>query len=72
MQKHVAVVLAQKEHRPASFQKSELAAYINRMQHDHPEPDWYQDLRRAERLARFDDVAPSQLSLDAYGTFFRE
>ena len=72
MQKHVAVVLAQKEHRPSSFQKSELAAYINRMQHDHPEPDWYRDLRRAERLARFDDVAPSQLSLDAYGTFFRE
>lgn len=72
MQKHIAVVLAQKEHRPNSFQKSELAAYINRMQHDHPEPDWYRDLRRAERLARFDDVAPSQLSLDAYGTFFRE
>ncbi len=72
MQKHVAVILAQKEHRPRSFQKSELAAYINRMQHDHPEPDWYQDLNRAERLARFDDVAPSQLSLDAYGTFFRE
>lgn len=72
MQKHIAIVLAQKEHRPASFQKSELAAYINRMQHDHPEPDWYQDLRRAERLARFDDVAPSQLSMDAYGTFFRD
>lgn len=72
MQKHVAIVLAQKEHRPASFQKSELAAFINRMQNNHPEPDWYQDLRRAERLARFDDVAPSQLSMDAYGTFFRE
>lgn len=72
MQKHIAVVLAQKEHRPDSFHKSELAAYINRMQHDHPEPDWYGDLRRAERLARFDDVAPSQLSMDAYGTFFRD
>jgi len=72
MQKHIAVVLAQKEHRPKSFHKSELAAYINRMQHDHPEPDWYADLRRAERLARFDDVAPSQLSMDAYGTFFRD
>jgi hypothetical protein len=72
LQKHIAVVLAQKEHRPRSFQKSELAALINRMQHDHPEPDWYKDLRRAERLARFDDVAPSQLSMDAYGTFFRD
>jgi hypothetical protein len=72
MQKHVAIVLAQKEHRPSSFQKREVAAFINRMQHNHPEPDWYQDLRRAERLARFDDVAPSQLSMDAYGTFFRD
>ena len=72
MQKHVAVVLAQKEHRPGSFQKSELAAFINRMQNDHAEPDWYQDLRRAERLARFDDVAPSQLSMEAYDTFFRD
>jgi len=72
IQKHVNVVLAQKEHRPGSFQKSELAALINRLQHDHPEPDWYRDLRRAERLARFDDVVPSQLSLDAYGTFFRD
>jgi hypothetical protein len=72
MQKHVAIVLAQKEHRPGSFQKSELAAFINRMQNNHPEPDWFQDLRRAERLARFDDVAPSQLSMDAYGTFFRD
>jgi hypothetical protein len=72
MQKHIAVVLAQKEHRPKSFHKSELAAYINRMQHDHAEPDWYRDLRRAEHLARFDDVAPSQLSMDAYQTFFRD
>lgn len=72
MQKHVAVVLAQREHRPGSIQKSELAAYINRLQHDHPEPDWYADLRRAERLARFDEITPSQLSLNLYGTFFRE
>jgi hypothetical protein len=72
IQKHVLVVLAQKEHRPGSFQKSELATLINRLQHDHPEPDWYQDLRRAERLAQFTDVEPGQLSLNLYGTFFRE
>ena len=72
MQKHVAVVLAQKEHRPSSFKKSELAALINRMQHDHAEPDWYQDLRRAERLAPFKDVAPSQLSMDLFGTMFHD
>lgn len=72
LQKHIAVILAQKEQRPQSFQKSEVAAFINRLQHDHPEPDWYRDLHRAERLARFADVTPGQLSLDAYGTFFRD
>ena len=72
MQRHINVVLAQKENRPASFRTSEVAAFINRLQRDHPEPDWYQDLKRAERLAPFTKITPSQLSLDAYGTFFRE
>lgn len=72
MQKHIAVILAQKEHHPGSFTKSEIAAYINRMQHDHPEPDWYQSLKRAERLSLLDEVKPNQLSMDVYGTFFRE
>jgi len=72
MQKHIAVVLAQKENRPASFRTSEVAAFINRLQRDHPEPDWYQDLKRAERLASFQHIEPNQLSLDAYGTFFRK
>ncbi len=72
LQKHVNVLLAQKENRPASFRTSEVAALVNRLQHDHPEPDWYQDLKRAERLAPFDKITPSQLSLDAYGTFFRD
>jgi hypothetical protein len=72
MQKQILVVLAQKEHHPGDFKKSELAAFINRCQHDHPEPDWYRDLKRAERVAVFDQVQPGQLSLDVYGTFFRE
>ncbi len=72
MQKHVVIVLAQKEHHPGDFKKSELAAFINRCQHDHPEPDWYRDLKRAERVAGFDGVKPNQLSLDVYQTFFRE
>jgi len=72
MQKQVVVVLAQKEHHPADFTKSELAAFINRCQHNHPEPDWYKDLRRAERVAMFDGVEPNQLSMDVYDTFFRE
>lgn len=71
MQKHVTIILAQKEHHPGSFQKSELAAYINRMQHDHPEPDWYQDLKRAERLSLLDGVQPTQTSKEMYETFFR-
>jgi hypothetical protein len=72
MQKHILVILAQKEHRPGSFQRSDVAAFINRLQSDHPEPDWYQALRRAERLSPFEGSQPNQLSLDMYETFFRE
>jgi hypothetical protein len=72
MQKQIVVVLAQKEHHPGDFKKSELAAFINRCQHDHPAPDWYRDLQRAERVAAFDGVEPNQLSMEMYGTFFRK
>jgi len=72
MQKQIVVVLAQKEHHPGDFKKSELAAFINRCQHDHPEPDWFRDLRRAERVANFDGVEPNQLSMDLYDTFFQK
>ena len=66
------MVLAQKEHHAGSFQRSEIAAFIDRLQNDHPEPDWYQDLKRAERLSPFDGTQPNQLSLEMYETFFRE
>jgi hypothetical protein len=72
MQKHLLVVLAQKEHDPRSFRRSEVAAYIDRLKNDHAEPDWYQDLKRAERLSPFDGSQPNQTSLDMYGTFFRD
>ena len=72
IQKHVAVILAQKEHHPGSFERSEVAAFIDRLQHDYPEPDWLQDLKRAERLSPFEKTQPNQLSLDMYETFFRD
>ncbi len=72
LQKHLLVVLAQKEHRPSSFRKSEVAALIDRLQKDHAEPDWYQHLRRAERLSLFDGSQPNQLSLEMYDTFFQK
>lgn len=72
IQKQVAVILAQKEHHPGSFQKSELAALINRLQNDHPEPDWYRDLQKAERLSPFEEVSPNQTSMEMYQTFFRK
>ena len=67
----ILVILAQKKHQPGSFQRSEVAAFINRLQIDHPEPDWYQDLKRAERLSLFDGSQPNQLSLEMYDTLFR-
>ena len=72
MQKHILVVLAQKEHRPGSFQRSEVAAFVDRLKNDHPEPDWYHDLKRAERLSLRNDSQPNQLSFEMYQTFFRE
>jgi hypothetical protein len=70
MQKQILVILAQREHRLNSFRRSEVASYIDRLQHDYAEPDWYQHLRRAERLSLFDSSQPNQLSMDLYDTFF--
>jgi len=72
MQKHTLVILAQKESRPGTFQRSEIAAFIDRLKNDHPEPDWFQILKRAERLSLFEEVQPNQLSMDIYGAFFRD
>lgn len=72
LQKHVAIILAQKEHHPGSFKKSELAALINRLQKNHPDPDWYRDLKRAERLSLFEESQPNQRALDLYGTLFTD
>jgi hypothetical protein len=74
LQKHVLVVLAQKELHPGSFQRSEVAALVDRLQHDYPEPDWYRALKRAERVSPFAPAAeevPSQLSMEMFDTFFR-
>ncbi len=72
LQKHVAVILAQKEQHPGSFTKSEVAALVDRIQHDYAEPDWYQDLKRAERLSPFEEIQPNQLSMEMYEAFFRD
>jgi hypothetical protein len=71
MQKHISIILAQKEHHPGSFTKSEIAAFIDRLQHDHADPDWYADLKRAERLSGFEKIQPNETSARAYETFFR-
>ncbi|GEM_PF-2428593 len=72
MQKHILVILAQKEHRPRSFRRSEVATYIDRLQNDYAEPDWFASLKKAERVALFDEIQPNQLSLEMYGDFFRK
>lgn len=71
MQKHIAIILAQKEHRPKSFSKSEVAAFVNRLQNDHPSPDWYVALQKEERLAGLDKVEANHLSKELYGNLFR-
>jgi hypothetical protein len=66
LQKHVAVILAQKEHHPGGFKKSEVATFVDRVQNDYADPDWFSDLARAERLAAFDQIAPSASSEELY------
>lgn len=72
MQKHILVILAQKEHRPGSFRRSEVATFIDRLQNDYAEPDWFASLKKAERVALFDEIQPDQLSMEAYGNLFRQ
>lgn len=71
LQKHVGIVLAQREHHPRSFTRSEVAAFVDRVKHDRAEPDWYQLLTRVERLSPFAESQPNQLSLGLYGDLFR-
>jgi len=66
MQKHVAVVLAQREHHAGNVKKSEVALFVDRVQHDYADPDWFTDLARAERLAAFDEIAPTASAEDLY------
>jgi hypothetical protein len=72
MQKHILVLLAQKEHQPRSFRRSEVATFIDRLKHDYADPDWYASLKRAERVAPFDESQGNQLSMEMYETFFRQ
>jgi hypothetical protein len=69
--RHIAVVLAQREEHPGSFARSEVAAFVDRVTHDYPEPDWFQILRRTERLEKLPDIQPNQLSMDLYDDLFR-
>jgi hypothetical protein len=66
LQKHVAVILAQREHQPSSFKKSEVATFLDRVQKDYTDPDWFSDLARTERLAAFDQISPSASSEELY------
>ena len=48
------------------------ATYVDRLQNDYAEPDWFASLKKAERVALFDEIQPNQLSLEMYETFFRD
>ncbi len=71
IQKHIRVILAQKEYRPGTFGRSEVAALVDRLNKDYADPDWYAELKREERLSIFDEVTPNQLSMGIYENFFR-
>lgn len=66
LQRHVDVVLAQKDVRPGTFTKSEIAVFINRVQHNHPPPAWYEDYTKAKDLAGFENIQPTQSTQNLY------
>lgn len=71
LQKHIDIVLVQKEHHQGTFRKSEVATFINRVQNDFAHPDWYTDLSRTSDLAGFDDIQPSDLTKKLYQSICR-
>ena len=71
LQKHCEIVLAQREVRPGSFEKSEIATYVNRVQNDYAPPDWFQDLARTKDLAGFDQLTPTAASESLYQAIIR-
>ena len=70
LQKHALVILAQKEQLPSSFTNSEVAAFVDRVQNDYTEPDWYRSLQQKESLSAFEESQPNQLSMELYQDFF--
>lgn len=62
LQRHIRVVLAQKERDPKSFTKSEAATFVDRVKQDYADPDWYQQELHGNQLCMFDDIQPNQQS----------
>lgn len=58
LQQHVHVILAQKRCQPGSFQRSEVAAFVDRVKKDHPNPSWYTPELARPRID-FSDIAAS-------------
>ena len=71
MQKHIEIILAQKEMRPGSFDRSEIAAFVDRVQHDYAPPDWFQDLARAQDLTGFQEIKPTDATEVLYQAITR-
>ena len=64
--KHLDIVIAQKETHPATIKKSSLAVLINRIQNDYADPAWYPDYRKAKQNAEQALIHPSEAAKNLY------
>jgi hypothetical protein len=71
LQKHLEVVLAQKELLPGTFKKSEVATFVNRVQHNHAPPSWYTPELNRPAVA-FDQIEPSAVTESLYQAITRD
>ena len=58
VQRHMHVIVAQKRHAPGSFRRSEVAAFVDRVKNDHPNPSWYTPALATPRID-FADIPAS-------------
>ena len=71
LQKHIAVVLMQRELLPGSFRKSEVATFVNRVQEDHAPPSWYSPAVRKPAMA-LDQIKASAVTESLYQRITRD
>lgn len=71
LQKHVTIVLTQKEVHPQSFKRSPLATALDRIKHDYAAPDWFAQTDRSNTLSDLGKITPNTAANRLYEAISR-